>query len=360
MRVLHHVWRLSQSGGIPVVVRNLALGLDPARFELHVSTVRPRLSEDALEALDGHLVLHPLNVRGSTRLPRARAVSGLARVTARLRPDVLHLHSGTGWQASGAMAFASKAARILEVHDAPGAGQHGAFTERVEAGMVRRLRFHPLVHSRSVAATVEAATGVEATLIPLGIDTKRFAASSTPRDEWRRSNGIPLDEMLVVWVGRLVPNKNLSLALGVMQRLAATAHPPHLAVIGAGDESSVLLGPREDLVDALHAADIFLSRSNYEGFGLAVLEAMAAGVPVVATAAGGVVDVVDNGVTGILAPVGGEAEVADAVEALIADDALRARLGRAGTTRAGELFTRDVMVAAYESLYERLARSGTG
>src|SRR5260221_4239588 len=240
MRVLHHVWRLSQSGGIPVVVRNLALGLDPARFELHVSTVRPRLSEDALEALDGHLVLHPLNVRGSTRLPRARAVSGLARVTARLRPDVLHLHSGTGWQASGAMAFASKAARILEVHDAPGAGQHGAFTERVEAGMVRRLRFHPLVHSRSVAATVEAATGVEATLIPLGIDTKRFAASSTPRDEWRRSNGIPLDEMLVVWVGRLVPNKNLSLALGVMQRLAATAHPPHLAVIGAGDESSVL------------------------------------------------------------------------------------------------------------------------
>jgi glycosyltransferase involved in cell wall biosynthesis len=112
----------------------------------------------------------------------------------------------------------------------------------------------------------------------------------------------------------------------------------------------IFAGHREDVQRLLAAADIFVLPSRYEGFGLAVVEAMAAGVPVVASRVGGVPEIIRDGIDGILVP-GGDAEaLAGAIATLAADASVRQRLGRAGHARSQD-FSREKMLAAYYRLY---------
>lgn len=370
-RVLHVLWRLSEGGGIPVVVRQLAGGLDPARFDLHVASARPLLAEDNLEGGVGAATLHGMGVEGGTTpLKRARVALGMARLARSLRPDVLHAHSGTAAYAVPAALLARPGRRILEVHDAPGNGRHGRATEQLERLMVRRLGFRPLVHSTSVRAEVAAAYGIPAAavdLVPLGIDTGSFLVGD-PRG-WRAEVGAGPDTPVVLYVARLAATKNVRLFVDVAHRLRGHATGPRFAVVASGPgraalerlvddlglAGTVVLAPprsRQDLVDAYRGSDLFLSTSDYEGFGLAVVEAMAAGLAVVATGVGGVTDVVEDGRTGILAGRGDAGALAAAVEALLDDPDRRRAMGRAGRARARERFDVVPFVAGVAALYD--------
>lgn len=380
-RVLHVAWRLSRSGGIPIVVRQVAGRLDPARFDAHVATVRPAFDEDGLDELPSTVTLHPLGFTGSlTPLDRARAAVALVRLTRTLRPDVLHLHSGTAGYSVPAALLGRGGRRVLEVHDAPGNQRHGRATEWLEGQACRRLGFVPLVHSTSVRAEVAAFTHLaerRVELVPLGIDTRRLAGASADGPAWRRRHDIPDGAALVLHVGRLVPTKNLALLVDVAERVRGHHGATVFAVVGSGpeeqrladrvgraglDASVRLLGAcsDDDLVAAYHACDIFLSTSDYEGFGLAVAEAMAAGRPVVATAVGGVTDLVEDGRTGLLADRGSANALAQAVTKLLDDPTLRAAMGDAGAARARDHFDVAGMVASYEDLYDRLCGGAGG
>jgi N-acetyl-alpha-D-glucosaminyl L-malate synthase BshA len=107
--------------------------------------------------------------------------------------------------------------------------------------------------------------------------------------------------------------------------------------------------------EVLAGADLFLLPSETEAFGLAALEAMACEVPVIATAVGGLPEVVVDGETGYLRPVGDVAGMADAALELLADEELRKRMGAAGRRRAIENFGRDAIVARYRAIYRRVA-----
>ena len=107
--------------------------------------------------------------------------------------------------------------------------------------------------------------------------------------------------------------------------------------------------------EVLAGADLFLLPSETEAFGLAALEAMACEVPVIATAVGGLPEVVVDGETGYLRPVGDIAGMADAALELLADEELRKRMGVAGRRRAIESFGRDAIVARYRAIYRRVA-----
>ncbi len=120
------------------------------------------------------------------------------------------------------------------------------------------------------------------------------------------------------------------------------------------DESVQFLGERTDLPNVLRGADLFLLPSESESFGLAALEAMSCGVPVIASRVGGVPEVVVDGETGLLAPVGDVAAMAAHVVRLLDDPPLRARLGQAARRRAETVFPLEPMVARYEALYRRL------
>ncbi|HZZ19126.1 MAG TPA: N-acetyl-alpha-D-glucosaminyl L-malate synthase BshA [Opitutaceae bacterium] len=109
-----------------------------------------------------------------------------------------------------------------------------------------------------------------------------------------------------------------------------------------------------DIEDYLGAADIGLFTSDLESFCLSILEAMCFGCPSVATSVGGIPEVVDSGKSGLLVPAGDALGVARSVERLIADPALRARLGEAAKLRARSLFSAAAIIPAYEALYRRV------
>ena len=120
------------------------------------------------------------------------------------------------------------------------------------------------------------------------------------------------------------------------------------------DDCVQFLGERTDLPNVLRDADLFLLPSESESFGLAALEAMSCGVPVIASRVGGVPEVVVDGETGLLAPVGDVAAMAAHVVRLLADAPLRARLGAAARQRAEVAFPLEATVSKYEALYRRL------
>jgi len=117
------------------------------------------------------------------------------------------------------------------------------------------------------------------------------------------------------------------------------------------------VGVVDQVATLLNAADLFLLPSSTESFGLVALEAMASGVPVIASDIGGIPEVVEDGVTGFLAPVGNvEGMAARAIE-LLRDESERRKVGRAGRQRARDHFNYEAIVPQYEAMYERLLAS---
>src|SRR5207302_9242618 len=148
--------------------------------------------------------------------------------------------------------------------------------------------------------------------------------------------------------------------------------PARLALIGDGPERPRIeaevrarglhadvrfLGEQLDFVATLQAADVFLLPSETESFGLAALEALSCGVPVVASRVGGVPEVVREGEDGFLLPVGDVVAMAAAVRRILDDGALHRRLATTARAGAVERFSRAPMVTRYEKFYERVLRS---
>src|SRR5262249_54160617 len=137
------------------------------------------------------------------------------------------------------------------------------------------------------------------------------------------------------------------------EHLQKHVHEHHL-------EKHVLLpGFRADVLGCLKAFDLFVLSSVTEGLGTSLLDAMAASRPIVATTAGGIPEIVDDGVNGLLVPPRDARALADAIVRALGDDALRRRLGSAGFARVNERFTVERMVSGTAAVYERLTTSAT-
>jgi glycosyltransferase involved in cell wall biosynthesis len=371
VRVSHLVWRLSATGGIPRVVRDLLQASDPAMVDTRVVSIRPALAEDRLDEViePGRLfpLGHPLG--GS----RAGLVARLPALTRRVRssdPQILHLHSGTSWTGLPAALSLRDAARLLDVHDEPQSGRSRGLNVASMRMMATRLGFRVITHSSVVRRRTAESFGLDEAdigLIPLGVDTHRFRPDTGRGAEFRAQLGLAHDRPIVVWVGRVDSLKRPDDAVAVA-RLVERSHPGALLLLaGAGplvepiraasrDGAPVMvLGGVDDLVGLLNAADVYLSTSGYEGFGLSVAEAMSCGLPVVSTRAGGVVDLVAEGRTGHLLDVGDVEGLADRVCSLLADGDRRRELGSAGRSAATARFDRRQMAAAYADEYRRLA-----
>jgi glycosyltransferase involved in cell wall biosynthesis len=378
VRVVHVVWRLSRTGGIQTVVRDLLARHNPATVENHVISIRPWLEEDGLDEFpdtEFHFVGHLGAFRGRHRL---RAMWHTANVMRAVRPGIVHAHSGTATLATGALFSAPSARWIVDIYDAPGRGRQSKATDWWEGLLCRNRRAVTVTHSSSVLDEVRTSYRLSAERIepiPLGVDATELAVPTAPPGEWRAQNNLRDDAVVVLYVARLVPEKNVGLFLDVARAVtsARPGQPIQFVMLGGGSEHRSLqarvaslglydivrlLGPRSraDLINALHGSDLFVSTSNYEGFGLAVAEAMAAGRAVVATGVGGHFDLVDEGRTGLLAPVGDVRGIAGAVGSLVDDAEGRMRMGVAGAEKIREQFAVDTMVSRYERLYQRLAR----
>jgi glycosyltransferase involved in cell wall biosynthesis len=203
-----------------------------------------------------------------------------------------------------------------------------------------------------------------------GIDVPGTEVDHAARAQLRASLGIGARTVVGLFVGRFVPEKNLPLLVRAAARLAREQADFLLLLAGNGPlraeierdlealaaRGSVrLLGMRSDVMQLMSASDFFVLSSLEEGLSNVILEAMAAGRPVIASAVGGNPERVEDGVTGMLFRSGDEDGLVRCMRELTADAALRERLGGTGRRRAVERFTTATMVGAVQSLYQQCA-----
>jgi N-acetyl-alpha-D-glucosaminyl L-malate synthase BshA len=189
-----------------------------------------------------------------------------------------------------------------------------------------------------------------------------------PADEVRRELGVGR-EVLVVHSSNLRPGKRIDLLLETISRVRP--RDAFKLLVLAGDSFAPFAGRVEqlgiadrlivrekvsDIEDYLQVADLGLFTSDTESFCLSILEAMCFGCPSVSTRVGGIPEVVEDGVSGVLVPAGDARALTSALEGLIQDPARRRALGQAAQAQARALFSAEVIVPRYEALYRRLCR----
>ena len=298
----------------------------------------------------------------------------LARLLRDKKVDVVHAHQYGPF-------FYGLAARF------PGLGRPILFTEhgrhqpdfpRPKRMLVNRLLLSRRDRVVGVGAAVRRALiayeGIPARRVAVlynGIDVDAFAASSD-RATARRDMGAREGEFVILQVARLDYLKDHATAVRTLARVIRQVPRARLVLVGDGPERVGIealvcelnlsdrvsfLGTRKDVDRLLHGADLFLLTSVSEGIPLTVIEAMAAGLPVVATDVGGLREVVVEGVTGLLAPASAVVGLADCVLKLANDPDLRSTMGTAGRKRAKDHFDEPRMAAEYGQLYRELSHA---
>lgn len=195
------------------------------------------------------------------------------------------------------------------------------------------------------------------------------------RNRLRAGLGIPPDAFVIGMVARVAPPKDFDTFLAAAARLALQDSAVRILLVGeapseeAGNRLrelirnlgiapvTVLAGHRRDARDLMAAMDVHVLCSRQEGFGLVLLEAMAAGTPVIGTRVGGIPEIVTHGVTGLLHGCGDIDDLAAQLAALRSQPELRARLAAAATARVESEFVKERTVAQIEDMYRRLVRA---
>ncbi|MRR09199.1 glycosyltransferase family 1 protein [bacterium] len=291
----------------------------------------------------------------------------LRREIAAARPDIVHVQYSRDLNIA-VPSNIGKAGRIV-------------LTKQIESVVVKRDPWHRLLY-----AGVSRATGIstmirdnliattplqpgQVDLVHLGIDTGRFRPDAAARAETRRELGLAEGTLAIGMMGRMSPGKGFD---DFLEMAAGLGTPKAFFVLIGGhsrneDDYGVrveqraadilagrvaLTGYREDRQRWLNALDIFVFPSHAESFGLALVEAMATGLPCVAYGKDGVLDIVRDGDDGLLARPRDVADLRARTDQLIADAELRARLGRAARRTAAERFSEQRMLAGTLRCYE--------
>ncbi len=362
IRVLETLATLRRAGAEQVAV-SLACGLPPSRFETGVVTLYdafPGGLDAVLEARGA-----PVWRLGKRRGLDPRMWPRLARVLRDFRPDVIHTHSYILRYVLPAWALKRHGMVVHTVHNVA--------EKEVDAWgrAIHRLAFRagvrPVAVSGVVAKSFRAVYGFEpAAVIPNGV-AAAGAIEPGAREAWRMAHGFAADDLVVAYVGRFDPQKNPLGLIAAFARAAAGRPAMRLAMAGEGrllEASRTLaaklgarvsfLGLIEHVPEMLSACDLFALASHWEGAPMAVIEAMAARLPVVATAVGGVPELVLDGETGLLTPPDDAQALAAALAALADDGEKRRRFAAAAGLRAAR-FDVGAMVESYAAFFEESA-----
>jgi len=213
--------------------------------------------------------------------------------------------------------------------------------------------------------------GPKFSVIYNGIDTDYFSAAVNETHRQRHNLGIPENHVIIGSVGRLVPQKDFGLLLDCFELFQNAFPDSTLVIVGDGPERSKLLetirekglttrviftGFQHDIRPYLAIFDIFLTTPLYEGLGLVLLEAMMAGVPVVASRVGGIPEVIEHGTTGFLVETRDPHDYVRSMSAILNNEAMRKMMIEQARQRVRRTFSLQQMVAEYQKLYEKFVR----
>jgi glycosyltransferase involved in cell wall biosynthesis len=297
-----------------------------------------------------------------------RPMRALYREFGALRPALVHTNSTKMHLLAGVAARARRRPVVWHMRDRltePGAL---AWLRRA----VRMVRPHVIAISEAVAAQFEGMP-CPVRVIPNGIPLERFEPGPPPPG-LRAALGLPDGAPVVCVVARLTPWKGHQVLLRAWPAVCARVPEARLLVVGEvafwqesyGDELRALaeelgvadsvhwLGFRADVADLLRLSDLLVLPSTDEPFGRVLIEAMAVGLPVVATASGGAPEIVVDGATGLLAPPSDAGALADAIAELLSDPPRARAMGAAGRVRALERFDVRRVARQVQNLYDAL------
>jgi len=351
-------------GGVQFHVRDLAEVLSSRGFE--VSVLAPADDDTPLPPYvvpAGRAVPVPYN--GSVARVNFGPLSA-ARVRRWLREgefDVLHVHEPTTPSLSLLACWAATGAIVATFHTSNLRSRAMLAAYPILEPALEKIGARIAV-SEAARRTVVAHVGGDAVLIPNGVFVDRFAAAS-PDPAWQGRDGT------VVFIGRLdEPRKGLPTLLAAMEPVLARRPGVRLLVAGSGDSEEVLedvapavrdavtfLGivTEADKVRLLRSADVYVAPNlGGESFGIVLVEAMAAGVPVLASDLDAFSEVLDQGRVGALFPTGDVAELSDALSALLADPARREALSSAASDWVLR-FDWDTVTSDLLAVYETVA-----
>ena len=317
-----------------------------------------------------------------------RAVLEVARILRSERPKILHTH-GAKAGAVGRLAalLAGRARPPVVVHTFHGHVLEGYFSPLRSAVFIWIERLLARVATRLIVVSEEVGRALirmriaaddRIEVVPLGFDLDRFVVSDEERgklgEALRSELSIPVDRKVVAFVGRIVPIKRVDRLLAIAHQVQQRENI-HLLIVGDGElrpqlESSATAralgdrvtwtGFRRDLVAIYCASDVVALTSDNEGTPVSLIEAQAAGVPVVTTDVGGARDVVEDGVSGRVIDPADVSGMADAITEILSDADLARRFAVAGRTRSLSRFALARLVRDIDDLYTRLlAERGT-
>jgi glycosyltransferase involved in cell wall biosynthesis/GNAT superfamily N-acetyltransferase len=299
----------------------------------------------------------------------------LVRLVRSGRFDVVHVHSPLPGS------VARLAARSMPASSRPAvvSSEHNRWaTHRLPTRLFNRITSR--WNSATIAVTDEVRSSItgpaakQAVTLRHGIDVAQAQAELAHRAAVRSELGIGADEFVVGTVANFRPQKDYPNLLQAARLLADRGVPVRFVAVGQGPQEAeiralhadldlgdrvVLTGFRDDAVRLMAACDAFTLASKWEGLPVAVMEALALGLPIVSTDVGGMAEELTNEVDALLVPSGDAGALADAIERVATDAALRGGLAAASFSRACE-FGVDRTVAEIEAVYARVARPAPG
>jgi glycosyltransferase involved in cell wall biosynthesis len=377
MKKILHVIPVVGRGGAPIMLARLARALTAERGYRHEILALRELDhfEHDFESLG--VPLHSLQMRSP--VPDRRTLGALRDVVRRASPDVIH-----GWMYHGNIAAVLGAPLgtpvLWSVRHALHANQGEKLLTRalIRLGPLMTRRVERIVFCSETSARQHFDIGYPAArsvVIPNGVDTGEFCPAPEGRHARRIEVGLPWDGTLIGHAGRYHPVKN---HLGLVRAFARVAHRyPHTTLVMAGrdvetandqllgsireqrlENRVLLLGERSDMSRLLPALDLYVSPSHSEAFPVGLLEAMACGLPAVAT------DVGDSralvGDAGRIIPAGNDGALSRGMEALVAlDTSARQTLGERARFRVTDVYSLGHMADSYARLYERVTAHAT-
>lgn len=370
MRVLTLIDTLKSAGAERLSVQ-IASRLDPDRFEpwFCVSRWERRERSAGTDALIAEL--RAAGVKLVTLHRRGRADvwrwAPLVKTLRQERIDVLHAHMFTS-NAWGTVLGRLARTPVVVAHEHTWSFEGAPLRRLLDRELIARFGDAFVACSKEDMRRmieIEQIRPEHLRLIPNGIPTPAAGGSRDVRAEL----GIPRDAPVVGAVGRLMPQKSFDVLLHAAARLRGELPALQVLIVGDGDERAALeslaeelglrgtvrfLGVRPDVPDVLAALDVAALSSTAEGTPLAVLEYMEAARPVVATRVGGLSELIEEGVQGLLVEPGDPQALAGALAVLLRDPARREAMGAAGRERRRREYDLDTMVRRLEGLYEEL------
>jgi glycosyltransferase involved in cell wall biosynthesis len=337
----------------------LARGLDRARFD---ALAVCQQGEELARRLAGlGLPVAEIRARGGVDIGAMRALRALMRAHG---AELVHAHAAHAHALSWLARLGGPAPLLV--------------TRRVDfpikANPLSRWRYRACARVVAVSEGVAAVLregGVDGRLIRVildGVDPARFASAldGSARGKLRAELGLAAQAVVFGIVAHLVDHKDHRTLLAAFKAVESQRPDAHLVIAGDGELRSALealarelglarvrfLGHREDVATVLADLDACIMSSHHEGLGSSAMEAMFAGLPLVATRVGGLPELVVDGQDGLLVPARDPAALAAALVRLAESPALRARMGRAARAKAQSSFSAERMVRAHEALYD--------